>query len=81
MNETCRKCGLSRPRYIHDPTCLVGGYCQWVEKETDIRVKVFHPTGAAEEWHYLPRFRTWHKVSFRLSFSVEWFRLLSGYHQ
>lgn len=32
-NETCSKCGRERSAGIADPSCSVGGYCNWVTLE------------------------------------------------
>jgi hypothetical protein len=29
--EHCSKCGRERPDYIAEPTCELGGYCNWQE--------------------------------------------------
>jgi hypothetical protein len=34
MSCTCSKCKRERPRYITDPSCSHGGYCNWVDTTT-----------------------------------------------
>jgi hypothetical protein len=29
VTQTCAKCGRLRPETIADPSCIMGGYCDW----------------------------------------------------